>query len=132
VRLDSPELLIVAQLVGSGHAEGAKRSQLALLLDRSHGVGESVLFSVALGLHSHCLLFLRVLLVPLGRLSLALRDGLQDSGGIAGEGRDVVRVCVRTIVLVECGQFSEDELVCAGLGRCTCRRISCAGRSTVP
>lgn len=79
-------LLVIAQLVTGGHAEGADRDQLALLLYGVYCVGQSVLLCVALRLHLHGLFLFRIILVFSRRLGLCLRDGLEYSLRVASEG----------------------------------------------
>jgi hypothetical protein len=58
VSLYSFEFLIVAELMGSCHAESPKGSKLTLLLNSVNCVCQPVLLSVALWLDSHRLLLL--------------------------------------------------------------------------
>ena len=69
------ELLVVPQFVGSDHAEGAPRHQLALLLDRLHRVAQSILLRVVLGLNLLSLLRLAVIFLLLDLLLLLLGEG---------------------------------------------------------
>jgi hypothetical protein len=86
---------------------------LALLLNSVNCVGQPVLLRVALRLDFRSLLLLRVIFVFLGRLSLTLRNSLKDSLRISCKGDTVKSIGIVSVILVEGGEFGEDELVCA-------------------
>lgn len=115
-----------------GHAKSPQRDELTLLLYGIYGVGQAVFFRVALRLHLHGFFLVRILLAFGGWLTVRFRNGLEDSLRVASEDHIVVVVGVGSIVWIEGGQFSEDELIGAGLGGRTCSRTSCGGKSNVP
>ncbi len=114
VSLYSFEFLIVAELMGSCHAESPKGSKLTLLLNSVNCVCQPVLLSVALWLDSHRLLLLGVIFILLGWLSLSFWNRLNHSLRISRKGDSFVGVGVVAVVLIEGGEFCEDELICAG------------------
>ena len=97
------------------HLEGTNWGQLALMLNRQHGVGQTILLRVVLGHHLDLVLLVGVLIgVPLRRLRLALSLHVQQHIlRIASKWRGVVIVGEWAMVLIQGWQLIEHELISA-------------------